>query len=242
MNIQRNLELQMVKLVNDVRMKYGLHHLDYCDGLCTIARKHSLDQLQSDNIFHVSKRTGTPQDRMIKSQYPYVSFGENVAMGQKMERLHQKLLKSEGHFKNIVHTDFSHIGIGILANKKKQLFITQLFSKKLRTHTSYEVIGYVKNQVELIRRRFLPIVSISVHRQISQYLSANEELNDLFVNKIEQIIQPYPYRNLKVHFQTFNDLSTIEVDYSNHPNLSRIFIGLDQSSNQPKILLVYLFS
>ena len=161
MNIQRDLELKMIKLVNDVRKQYDLHHLDFCDGLCTIARKHSLDQLQSGNIFHVSKKTGTPKDRMVNNHYPYVYFGENVAMGQNMEILHQKLLKSKEHFKNIVHTEFSHIGIGILANSNKKLFITQLFSKKLEKYDSNEILNHINNEFRLKRKGYLPFVAIS---------------------------------------------------------------------------------
>ena len=131
MNIQKNLESRMIQLVNNVRKSYGLQSLQFCSGLCDIARKHSLDQLQSNRIFHVSPKTGTVQNRMDKHQYPYSLFGENVAMGQNMVTLHQKLLKSEGHFKNIVHRDFSHIGIGILATKlyKKWEKISELMTK-----------------------------------------------------------------------------------------------------------------
>ena len=242
MNIQRDLELKMIELVNDVRMKHGLHHLDFCDGLCTIARKHSLDQLQSNEIFHVSKKTGTPKDRMVNNHYPYVYFGENVAMGQNMEILHQKLLKSKEHFKNIVHTEFSHVGIGILANSNKKLFITQLFSKKLAKYDSNEILNHINNEFRQKRKGNLPFVAIATNQQIKQCVPIITTFRKPIINRIEQAVQQYNYQDIKVHFQTFNDLSSIKLDNFNHPNLRQVVVGIEQNPTSNKILLVYLFS
>lgn len=242
MNIQRNLELQMIKLVNDVRKQYNLHHLDFCEGLCTIARKHSLDQLQTNKIFHVSPKTGTPKDRMDNNYYPYIYFGENLAMGQNMEVLHQKLLKSKEHFKNIVHTEFSHIGIGILADANQRLFITQLFSKKLEKYDSNKILNHISSEFGRKRKKHLPFVVVGNNNQIKQCVPMITAFTKPIINRIEKAIQEYHYKDLKIHFQTFTDLSSIQLDNFNHPNLSRVIVGVEQTLTSNKIILVYLFS
>lgn len=242
MNIQKNLESRMIQLVNNVRKSYGLHSLQFCSGLCDIARKHSLDQLQSNRIFHVSPKTGTVQNRMDKHQYPYSLFGENVAMGEKMEVLHQKLLKSEGHFKNIVHRDFSHIGIGILANHKNRIFITQLFSKKAKIYSRTEFLNFVEGKFQNQRKRQrLSFVPISINEKLCKYAGSIDFSNQTSIDKAMNIAKQYSCKTIKMECYSITNPSSLNINYIGHPNLNRVLIGIDQTYNTNQILLMYLF-
>jgi len=242
MNIQKNLESRMIQLVNNVRKSYNLQPLQFCNGLCDIARKHSLDQLQSNNIFHISPKTGTVQDRMDNNQYPYSLFGENVAMGQNMVTLHQKLLKSKGHFKNIVHRDFSHIGIGILANHKNRLFITQLFSKKAKIYSRIEFLNFVEGKLQNQRNnQRLSFVPISINENLCKYAKNIDFSNQSSIDRVMNIAQQYSYRTVKMEYQSTTNPSSLNISHICHPNLNRVLIGIDQTYNTNRILLMYLF-
>nr|WP_201716271.1 CAP domain-containing protein [Rossellomorea arthrocnemi] len=110
-------EQQVVELTNQERAKQGLPALKVDTELSKVAREKSRD-MQANNYFsHTSPTYGSPFDMMKQFGIEYSSAGENIAMGQKTpEEVVQAWMNSEGHRKNIMSSNYTHIGVGYVEN------------------------------------------------------------------------------------------------------------------------------
>ncbi|MCM3594620.1 CAP domain-containing protein [Metabacillus idriensis] len=119
-------EKKVVELTNAEREKQGLKPLQLDEELSKVAKEKSKD-MQSKNYFdHNSPTYGSPFDMMKKFGVEYTTAGENIAKGQASpEEVVQAWMNSEGHRKNIMNGDFTHIGVGHVAegNYWTQMFI-----------------------------------------------------------------------------------------------------------------------
>ncbi|MGF2616717.1 sporulation protein [Rossellomorea vietnamensis] len=119
-------ERQVVDLTNQERAKAGLPALTADAELSNVAREKSND-MQTKNYFsHTSPTYGSPFDMMNSFGIDYRAAGENIAMGQKTpEEVVKAWMNSEGHRKNIMSSNFTHIGVGHDAdgNYWTQMFI-----------------------------------------------------------------------------------------------------------------------
>ena len=60
----------------------------------------------------------------------YVQAGENIAGNQTVPKAHDALMNSPGHRKNILSTEYTHIGIGIQKGGQYGNMFTQQFISK----------------------------------------------------------------------------------------------------------------
>jgi len=83
--------------------------------------------MQQKHYFsHTSPTYGSPFDMMRDFGVTYKSAGENIAQGQQTpQEVVQAWMNSEGHRKNILSKDFTHIGVGYEQTGKHwtQMFI-----------------------------------------------------------------------------------------------------------------------
>jgi uncharacterized YkwD family protein len=121
-------ERQVVELTNQERAKNGLPALKIDTELSKVAREKSND-MQAKNYFsHTSPTYGSPFDMMKQFGIDYRAAGENIAMGQRTpEEVVKAWMNSEGHRKNILSSNFTHIGVGHDANGN---YWTQMFISK----------------------------------------------------------------------------------------------------------------
>ncbi|UII58630.1 CAP domain-containing protein (plasmid) [Cytobacillus spongiae] len=110
-------EQKVVELTNQERAKQGLPALKVDPELSKVAREKSRD-MQANNYFsHDSPTYGSPFDMMKQFGIQYNSAGENIAMGQTTpEEVVQAWMNSDGHRKNILSSNFTHIGVGYVEN------------------------------------------------------------------------------------------------------------------------------
>lgn len=108
---------QVIDLTNQERAKGGLAALKADTQLSGVALKKSQD-MQANNYFsHTSPTYGSPFDMMRDFGVTYKSAGENIAQGQRTpQEVVQAWMNSEGHRKNIMNGDFTHIGVGYEQN------------------------------------------------------------------------------------------------------------------------------
>lgn len=106
-------EMRVVELTNEQRRKNGLQNLQPDTALSNVAQEKSND-MQAKNYFsHTSPTYGSPFDMMRDFGVTYRSAGENIAMGQRSaEEVVNAWMNSEGHRKNILSPNFTHIGVG----------------------------------------------------------------------------------------------------------------------------------
>jgi len=106
-------ESRVIDLTNEQRRKNGLSNLQPDTALSNVAQEKSND-MQAKNYFsHTSPTYGSPFDMMRDFGVTYSSAGENIAMGQQSaEEVVNAWMNSEGHRKNILSPNFTHIGVG----------------------------------------------------------------------------------------------------------------------------------
>ena len=85
--------------------------------------------MQQNNYFsHASPTYGSPFDMMRDQGVSYRSAGENIAKGQRTpQEVVQAWMNSEGHRRNILSSDYTHIGVGYDPNGHHW---TQMFIEK----------------------------------------------------------------------------------------------------------------
>jgi uncharacterized YkwD family protein len=104
---------QVIELTNAERRKNGLSDLQGDTKLSGVAQKKSEDMRQNHYFSHTSPTYGSPFDMMRDFGVTYKTAGENIAQGQQTpEQVVQAWMNSEGHRKNILSKDFTHIGVG----------------------------------------------------------------------------------------------------------------------------------
>ncbi|MFP5110760.1 CAP domain-containing protein [Bacillaceae bacterium C204] len=117
---------QVINLTNAQRSKNGLPALKADAQLNGVAQKKSLDMQQKNYFSHTSPTYGSPFDMMRDFGVTYKSAGENIAQGQRTpQEVVTAWMNSEGHRKNILSANFTHIGVGYEATGKHwtQMFI-----------------------------------------------------------------------------------------------------------------------
>lgn len=125
--LRGSYEKQMFYLVNVIRVKEGLPIIVWNPLAAQIARAHSFDMASNDYFDHYNLHGESPFERMKKNGLDYRYAGENLAVGQFSAIFaHHSLLNSYGHRKNMIHTNFREIGIGV-AFREDRPFFTQKF-------------------------------------------------------------------------------------------------------------------
>jgi uncharacterized YkwD family protein len=117
---------QVIDLTNAQRSKNGLPALKADTQLSGVAQKKSVDMAQNNYFSHTSPTYGSPFDMMRDMGVTYKSAGENIAQGQRTpQEVVNAWMNSEGHRKNILSGNFTHIGVGYekSGNHWTQMFI-----------------------------------------------------------------------------------------------------------------------
>ena len=127
-------EIEVHRLINLEREKYGLQTLQYDKKLASVAKLHSIDMADDEYFAHETPEGLTPTDRASESDYTcqyqignliYSGIGENLYMVQGptvsftytpqsiAESAVSGWMDSPGHKKNILTSNFSKEGIGV---------------------------------------------------------------------------------------------------------------------------------
>ncbi len=117
---------QVIDLTNAQRSKNGLPALKADSQLSGVAQKKAVDMQQKHYFSHTSPTYGSPFDMMRDFGVTYKSAGENIAQGQRTpQEVVTAWMNSEGHRKNILSPNFTHIGVGFESTGKNwsQMFI-----------------------------------------------------------------------------------------------------------------------
>ncbi len=118
-------EKEVVRLVNEIRVKNGLSELTYDWQLCRVARYKSQDMKDNKYFSHTSPVYGSPFQMMRSFGISYRSAAENIARGQATrEAVVNAWMNSSGHRANILNPSFTHIGVGYVAEGR---YWTQMF-------------------------------------------------------------------------------------------------------------------
>lgn len=121
-------EQKVIDLTNAERKKKGLKPLQLDKELSKVARLKSEDMKAKNYFSHTSPTYGSPFDMMEKFGIKYKAAAENIAMGQRTpEEVVKGWMNSDGHRKNILSANYTHIGVGYV---KSGNYWTQMFIGK----------------------------------------------------------------------------------------------------------------
>ncbi len=123
-----HFESEVVRLVNDIRVKNGLNKLTEDWELSRVARYKSQDMKDNKYFSHTSPVYGSPFEMIKNFGISYKSAGENIAKGQKTpESVVNAWMNSSGHRANILNASYTKIGVGYV---KDGNYWTQMFIRK----------------------------------------------------------------------------------------------------------------
>ncbi len=118
-------EAEVVRLVNEIRVSYGLRELKLNENLSAVARLKSEDMRDKHYFSHNSPTYGSPFEMMNQFGINYRTAGENIAMGQRTpQEVVNGWMNSDGHRANILNDSFTEIGVGYIENGH---YWTQMF-------------------------------------------------------------------------------------------------------------------
>jgi len=124
----KQLNREMICMVNKERGKRGVPYLAYSSVLAKSAQKHSNYQYKKRVMTHAegSSSYSTPMKRIKKAGFKNPrACAENVAHNQKnIKKVMKAWMNSKGHKKNILNKEYTHFGAGV-----KGLYWTQNFAK-----------------------------------------------------------------------------------------------------------------
>lgn len=118
-------EKEVVRLVNDIRVKNGLNALKINEKLSSVAREKSQNMHDLRYFDHTSPTYGSPFDMMKSFGITYRYAGENIAMGYSTpEAVVNAWMNSPGHRANILKASYTEIGVGYVSSGN---YCTQMF-------------------------------------------------------------------------------------------------------------------
>lgn len=108
-------ETVMLSLVNKERSQKHLKTLVVDEGLRKVARKYAKQMFINGFFAHVSKvDSSSALERVSGDGIIFNVVGENLAFAPDVYLAHQGLMNSAGHRANILSTDYSNVGIGVI--------------------------------------------------------------------------------------------------------------------------------
>ena len=123
-----SFENEVIRLVNEIRVKNGLSELKADWELSRVARFKSQDMRDNNYFSHTSTVYGSPFQMIKNFGISYKSAGENIAKGQTTpQKVVDAWMNSSGHRANILNSSYNRIGVGYV---KQGNIWTQMFIKK----------------------------------------------------------------------------------------------------------------
>ncbi len=148
--------------VNEARRARGLAELQWDDRAATVATTHGHDMIDQGFFGHHSPRTGDVQARFERADIAATVVRENVARGYGPAGIHHSLMHSPGHRVNVLATDVTHVGIGVVIGEPESdgqgaprpVFLTQNFFKPpgAGAPPAAELVPTLRTRVDARRR------------------------------------------------------------------------------------------
>jgi uncharacterized protein YkwD len=115
------------------RAAAGLPALAWDGAVAAVARGYSEEMRRTHLVAHISPTTGSAADRVRAAHITTRVVLENVAhVFHGVREAHRALMNSPGHRANLMSTEVTRIGIGVVfgadSSGRRELFITQVFT------------------------------------------------------------------------------------------------------------------
>ncbi len=124
----RDLEKEVIRLVNIERSKVGQSPLTENNKLSNVARIKSEDFINNNYFDHNSPIYGSPSNMLKRFNINSTATAENIASGQRTAKeVMNTWMSSPGHRENILNGIYNQIGVGVVRESNGNLYWTQMF-------------------------------------------------------------------------------------------------------------------
>jgi len=127
----RQVEREMVRVVNDVRAEHGVGRLAELAELTTVARLHSEEMAARDYLNHVNPEGLGPSERVNLAGVAFEKLGENIGLNrghqQPVAHAVEQWLGSPGHRASLLDPGFEKTGVGVALGEDGTFYFTQLY-------------------------------------------------------------------------------------------------------------------
>lgn len=120
-------EAEALEALNADRAKAGLKPLVYNESLTRLAREYAADMMERRFFAHDNPEGLTPFDRMRIKGISYRYAGENLAINDTVRAAQAAFMNSPTHRENVLHSQYSEVGIGVLAAPNGKIYVVQEF-------------------------------------------------------------------------------------------------------------------
>lgn len=117
----------LLNMINSERVSRGINAVAADQQLVSLARQKSLDMIQNGYFAHESPTYGNASEMLTNAGYSFKSVGENIAKNANVDKAHAALMSSTGHRTNILGSQWTKVGIGVVNDFNGYPYITQLF-------------------------------------------------------------------------------------------------------------------
>ena len=126
---EAKLASHVLELVNQERAQEGLAALAHNAVLEAQATQYACEMIHYGFFAHTNPFTGTQlENRTAEFGYVYACIGENLAAGQPTpEEAFEAWMISEGHRYNILHPQFTELGVGVRTGGDYGIYWVQEF-------------------------------------------------------------------------------------------------------------------
>ena len=148
-------EKAMFARVNRDRAERGHTALSYDTRLADVARYHADDMARNRFFAHESPTSGSLEDRLARAAILVAIGRENLAEANTVDNAEDGLLKSPGHFANLMATDITHVGVGIVKGgllSPANLLFVQVFARPVEAQSPSEARETVLELITAQRR------------------------------------------------------------------------------------------
>ncbi len=130
---------RILELTNQSRLDLNLPSLTVDPVLSQAALAKANDMLSQNYFAHISPSGKKPWDWISRNDYPYLYVGENLGMNfSTAESVHNALMLSPSHKRNILNDNYHDIGIAVLSGTidgQPTNLLVELFGSKKATPT-----------------------------------------------------------------------------------------------------------
>ncbi len=122
-------EQKLLNLLNEDRARNGLPPLTLDPELSRLAELKSSDMNSNHYFAHESPTYGTASQMLDTFHYDYQGVGENIAHHGNVEKAEAAFMSSDGHRRNILGSQWSKVGLGVVYDENGYVYVTQLFAR-----------------------------------------------------------------------------------------------------------------
>jgi hypothetical protein len=245
----------MFQRINRDRASRGLPALTYDERLAGVARAHALDMRTHRFFEHTSPTTGTLEDRLVAADIPCATARENLAESWEVQAAQDGLLASPGHFENLMATDISHVGVGVVrgavVDPKNSLYV-QVFARPVPIESDEEAEARVRQRIasdRVARGRAAPTSDPALEAAADELVdSLDEEVSQGSLQAISETLVQRMAGRVTVPITVLGRRVVASTEYTPEPTLlasPRIALGLaarslrDSSGSRFLKLLVF---